>query len=101
MPDAQAARRPLAGDPGSRRAALEGLATLLRRRGFTVQTAHWHLTAVHTDGTPLEVWCHSRPEDSGRLWFTHPGGTPLAPADHPAQAATHLLTTLPNTNPTP
>ncbi|ROO84241.1 hypothetical protein EDD29_1761 [Actinocorallia herbida] len=88
MPDAPTARRAAPGDMGlPRRAALEHLATLLRRRGFTVRTAHWHLTAALDEGAPVEVWCHTRPEDSGRLWFTHPGGTPISPADAPGATA--------------
>ncbi|GAB2852961.1 hypothetical protein GCM10022221_60520 [Actinocorallia aurea] len=88
MPDAPAARRTASGETARpRRLALEHLAVLLRRRGFTVRTEHWHLTAALDDGAPVEVWCHTRPEDSGRLWFTHPGGTPISPADLPATAA--------------
>lgn len=88
MPEADAARRTASDDPGTpRRAALERLAALLRHQGFTVRTAHWHLTATANGGSPMEVWCHARPEDGGRLWFLHAGGLPIALAVHPATAA--------------
>ncbi|MCD0453440.1 hypothetical protein LO762_30290 [Actinocorallia sp. API 0066] len=101
MPEADAACTTAADDPSaSRRAALERLARLLRRQGLTVHTAHWHLTATR-DGSPtVEVWCHTRADDGGRLWFTHAGGTPISPATHPAitAAAVHRIVKRPHPN---
>ncbi|GAB3279746.1 hypothetical protein GCM10027589_06490 [Actinocorallia lasiicapitis] len=80
---------------GKRSAALKELAALLTEQGYAVRVGEFHLVAADRVGEGarlVEVWCQSRPDKAGGLYFTWAGGAVVCAADRPTDALVAVKT---------
>jgi hypothetical protein len=76
-------------------ASLTALAELLRGHNYLADLAGRRLrVADGPDSRAVEIECHTRPGDGGRLWFTWGGGIWMCEADRPTDALVQVKTAL-------